>query len=112
MDTLRKVYETLSFRNVKTYIQSGNVIFTSKETNTDKLETKIASQIEKEFGFNIPMIVLTADSLKDIVINNPLADNEKSFLHIVFLSDEPMHFEQEVFIERNYLTKKLYLVRM
>ena len=96
MDALRKLYEGLGFQHVRSYIQSGNVIFTGDDVELCKLEQRISQQIEKDFGFEAPVIVLTVDKLKDIIENNPfLADPNKdlSFLHVTFLSSTPNRFD-------------------
>ena len=59
MAALRKTYEKLGFRNVTTYVQSGNVIFTGNEIDLSELEQKISQEIEKDFGYEVPVIVLT-----------------------------------------------------
>lgn len=41
MADLKQLFETMGYKDVKTYIQSGNVVFTSKEQNTDNLESTI-----------------------------------------------------------------------
>ena len=46
MEAIRKMFEELNFKNVKTYIQSGNVVFQSKEINSDKIEKKISKKIQ------------------------------------------------------------------
>lgn len=58
MDALKKAYENLGFRNVTTYVQSGNVIFSASETEPEKLEKIIYNRIEKDFGFEVPVTVL------------------------------------------------------
>ncbi len=50
METLREVFSSLGFENVKTYINSGNVIFETVETAGKELAAKIESAIEKEFA--------------------------------------------------------------
>ena len=91
MDALRKMYENLGFRNVTTYVQSGNVVFTSNGIEINALEQTISRQIEKDFGFDVPVIVLMADNLKQIIDNNPFAKNpnkDPAFLHVTFLSSK------------------------
>ena len=98
MDALKKMYENLKLENITTYVQSGNVIFSSSETDPRKLENKIGKQIEKEFGFDVPVIVLTAKTLEYIVKHNPLARDTKkdiSFLHVTFLADQPKTFDKK-----------------
>ena len=99
MDALRKMYENLGFQSVKTYVQSGNVIFKSKDFKIAGLEQTISRQIKKDFGFDVPVIVLTIDKLKKIIENSPFSKDlskDASFLHVTFLSSKPKSFEREV----------------
>lgn len=103
MDALKRMYEKLNFENVQTYVQSGNVIFSVKETDTKVIEKIILSQIEKEFGFDVPVIVLSAKTLETIIENNPFTkDNSKEpqFLHVTFLADNPAEFNKEKIVEK------------
>jgi len=97
MDALKIMYEGMGFENVHTYLQSGNVIFTDEEKDSKKLEGKISSQIKNEFGFDVPIIILSKEKLQDIVEQNPLSkDHQKdeSFLHFTFLADEVMDYDE------------------
>jgi len=92
MKALQELYENLGFSNVRTYIQSGNVVFGSKSEDTGKLEKIIASAILKNFEFEVPIIVLKRDELNYITSQNMfLTQREKdiSKLHVTFLSKEP-----------------------
>lgn len=92
MDALRKLYEDLGFHNITTYVQSGNVIFSGNNVNPNELAQIIAKQIETDFGFDVPVIVLTIDNLKQIIDSNPFlkdSDKDTTFLHITFLSSNP-----------------------
>ena len=96
MDALRKMYESLGFHNVTTYLQSGNVIFTSNDIELCQLEQRISLQIEKDFGFDVPVIVFTFDKLKYIIENNPFTkepDKDPASLHVTFLSSKPDNFD-------------------
>lgn len=91
MELLRQMYEQLHFNNVRSYIQSGNLVFEAKETATKKLATLIAKEIQNKFGFKVPVLVLKKKELMHIIQNNPfLKDKEKmpNFLHVTFLSSE------------------------
>lgn len=73
-------------------MQSGNVVFTSHTTKPEELAQTIARQIKKDFGLDIPVIVLSLAKLKDIIQHNPfVADSDKNitFLHVTFLSSKP-----------------------
>lgn len=92
MDNLRKTFQKQGFENVTTYIQSGNVVFGT--TATSQLAAKIAEAIKTDFGFDVPVIVLTAAELKTITENNPMNDGtrDEAFLHITFLAENPVAF--------------------
>lgn len=103
MAALKKMYENLNYENIKTYVQSGNVIFSSKEHDSKKLEVIISSAIKNEFGFEVPVIVLTVKILKTVIDNNPFAKDEikdHSFLHVTFLADHPTQNHKEDIIEK------------
>ena len=56
MSRLKKLFEDHGYKNVKTYINSGNIMFESPEL-LSSLQSKIKSIIEREFGFNIPIVL-------------------------------------------------------
>ena len=92
MDALRQLYSDLGFENVKTHIQSGNVVFHYKQTENKILADKIEKEITKTFRFEVPVLVIDLGEMKQIVNENPfIKDSLKdiSFLHITFLSDKP-----------------------
>lgn len=92
MADLKQLYAGLGFFNIQTYIQSGNVIFQSAKAYPHELELKIANQINQEYSFDVPVIVMETSVLQDIIFSNPfVADPEKdeSFLHITFLLSDP-----------------------
>jgi len=96
MDALRKSYENMGFQNVKTYVQSGNIIFTCNHFEIKDLEQKISRQIEQDFGFEVPVIVLTIEKLKQVIENNPFLkdpDKDQSFLHVTFLASKPVQYD-------------------
>ncbi len=99
MDALSKMYESIGFKNIKTYVQSGNVVFASEENDLKKLEKIISSQIETEFGFNVPVIVFDTKTLETIIENNPFSKDsskESVFMHVTFLAESPKEFDKEV----------------
>jgi uncharacterized protein (DUF1697 family) len=103
MDALRKMYESLGFSGVTTYVQSGNVVFSGRDVETEKLETKITQQIKKDFGFDVPVIVLTTDMLQQIIDNNPFSKDqskEPTFLHVTFLSSKRKAYDFKVIEEK------------
>lgn len=92
METLRKALETLDFKNVSTYIQSGNILFQSNEESIPKLEKQIVDLIFKHFSFDVPVTIVTPNDLKKIVRENPYADEkitDPAQPYVSFLSEIP-----------------------
>ena len=91
MADLRSVLSEIDLENVKTYIQSGNIYFESKEKDYRKLETKITNLILDKFGHEVPVMVRQSKELKSIFENNPYLSEEEDLrmIHVAFLSDAP-----------------------
>jgi uncharacterized protein (DUF1697 family) len=108
MEKLREVFGSLGFVNVKTYIQSGNVIFETDETVENRIAAKIEDAVEREF-FKTKVMVRSLDEIKDAVENNPFAAeefNEKLF-HLVFLSEKLSAEKAEMLLSNNNENEKL-----
>lgn len=93
MDDLKSLYDHLQFKDVKTYIQSGNVIFKSDEKLSDaELAKKIEDEIFKKYKFQVPVIIRSEDEMEKIISANPFL-KEKNIdpkkLHVTFLSKIP-----------------------
>ena len=58
MAELKKGFEELGFEEVKTYLNSGNVIFSSDKEDVEKLKKQIETMINEQFGFEIPVFVI------------------------------------------------------
>jgi uncharacterized protein (DUF1697 family) len=92
MDDLKAVYESLKLRDVRTYVQSGNVVFTSDEREFGKLVGRIERAIEKTFGFHSDVVVRTASEMRNVVARNPFAKRrgiEPAKLVVTFLAADP-----------------------
>jgi uncharacterized protein (DUF1697 family) len=92
MDALRDLCGSLDLLDVQTYVQSGNVVFRTKERNLSALATKIRSGIEKKFGFSPEIILRSTSDLRGVIARNPFAkmkDIEPGKLLVDFLSSEP-----------------------
>jgi uncharacterized protein (DUF1697 family) len=90
MERLRASLEALGFDEVRTYIQSGNVVFKAAKQSADGLAKKIADKILRDFGFPVPVLIRAADEMSAAVKANPFlkdAGNNESKLHVTFLSD-------------------------
>lgn len=71
MTELKQLFLIEGFKNVTTYIQSGNVIFNTTENSKIKLEQSITNSIKNQFGYTINLIVLTKKELETVFNNNP-----------------------------------------
>ncbi len=79
--------ENEEFKDVKTYIQSGNIGFDYNETKPSFLEIKIKKIIENQYGFDVPTIVLTGKEVENVINNFPFGDVENT--HVTFLQTIP-----------------------
>ena len=88
MVELRNLYESLNLADVETYLQSGNVVFDSTEQEVSKLVESIEAQIEKSFGYAVPVFIRDTNDFQRIIGTNPFL-NEKiedsAKLHVTFL---------------------------
>jgi uncharacterized protein (DUF1697 family) len=93
MEKLRACCEGAGFRDVKTYIQSGNVALRADRISSSALETKLAERIVDDFGFSSTVIARTLEEMKAVIEGNPLLKADKGLdpakLHVVFLADKP-----------------------
>ena len=93
MKDLKVLFEKMGLSKVDTYIQSGNVVFESdqKESSAD-LEMRIQQAIAETFGFDVPVIVRTADEWAMSIGNNPFwkeKDADIDRLHLTCLKEVP-----------------------
>lgn len=91
MERLRAIFADAGCRSIRTYIQSGNVVFEAPPAVAERLPTAVPDLIEEELGFRVPVVVRCAAELEDVVAGNPFgaATAEAGILHVVFLADEP-----------------------
>ena len=71
MAELRQGFERLDYTEVKTYLNSGNVIFSSNEADTIKITRRIEEMIKNQFGLDIPVFVISREELEDILYHAP-----------------------------------------
>jgi uncharacterized protein (DUF1697 family) len=71
MAELRHCFESLGYTNVKSYINSGNIIFDTNEQDIAKLIKKCEQAIEDVFGFHVICCVITASELHDALKHAP-----------------------------------------
>ena len=86
MSELRALVESLGHRDVSTFIQSGNVLFTTSKKIT---ATTLERAIDKELGVDITVVLRTASELETVVKANPFKDVDLSKLHVGFMANKP-----------------------
>lgn len=86
MTELRALVESLGHTDVSTFIQSGNMVFTTRRSVTPRsLETAIG----RRFGIDITVVLRTLHELNGIVEANPFASVDPSKLHVGFMAQKP-----------------------
>lgn len=76
MTDLKRVFETLGFARVETFIASGNVVFDTKATNLAALEAKIEAALKKAFGYEVATFLRTDEELARIAQHEAFAATE------------------------------------
>ena len=92
MDNLRRLFSSMGFTGVETFIASGNVIFESPSKSSAKLETTIEAALEKALGYHVGVFLRSPDELSELA-RHPLVSGEKvptgSSLYVGFLRADP-----------------------
>jgi len=97
MAELKNVLEALGLKVVKTYIQSGNVLFRSDET-VERIQVKIEKEITRVWGFDVPVVLRSAGEWEQLMRDCPFSDEEikvaeqasgKESLYISFMAIAP-----------------------
>lgn len=78
LEVLDDIFLSLGFSEVKAYIQSGNVVFSSAEKNISDLRTRIEEELTHTFGYKISVIIKTMPQIEEIILNNPFGPYEKA----------------------------------
>lgn len=89
MADLRILFEKLNFKNVQTYIQSGNVIFHSNKETVELLEKKIKDEILAEYGYEVSVLVKTHSEIQNVLNKCPFTDDKKANSYFIILHSIP-----------------------
>ena len=90
MKQLKALFEDLGMTGVRTYINSGNVIFSTTTRGRAQLTTLIENDLARSFGFKIKVVVRDLKSMKALVSSIPKhwADDKSMRCYVMFLCDE------------------------
>ncbi|MFD2563103.1 DUF1697 domain-containing protein [Aquimarina rubra] len=102
MADLKEMLEKLGFSDVVTYIQSGNIVFRDASGNIDLLETKIQTAIKNRFDFDVPVLIMTHNTLNEIFQKNPYTkrlesgeiDDKKMYFMLLCDQPDPLAVEE------------------
>lgn len=91
MKELVGLFEDVGALEVRTYIQSGNVVFAPGSTSVAELQSELERAIEARFGFDVPVVMRTVEALREAVSHNPFVATgaDPRHLHMGFLADAP-----------------------
>jgi uncharacterized protein (DUF1697 family) len=91
MKELAGMFVAAGCRDVTTYIQSGNVVFSADAKVVAGLGSLIAARVKERFGLRVPVVLRTAAEINAVISGNPFlkAGEGEEMLHVSFLADEP-----------------------
>ncbi|MEO8878119.1 MAG: DUF1697 domain-containing protein, partial [Polyangiaceae bacterium] len=98
MKTLIGLFEKAGCSDVKTYIQSGNVVFSASPDLAKRMSVVIEKEIERRFRISVPVVIRSSEDIHAVVNGNPFlkAGVDPARLHVVFLADAPTAKQAEI----------------
>jgi uncharacterized protein (DUF1697 family) len=103
--TLKDIFERSGLEDVYVYINSGNVLFSTKE-NKDTVTKKIENEVKKEIGVQVPVIIIKQQEIKRIVsiVPNKWCNDDEQRTDVAFLFPEidKMSIIEKLPIDRDY----------
>jgi uncharacterized protein (DUF1697 family) len=94
MDKLKGLFESLGFKNVKTILNSGNVIFEAPAKDTETLTRRIEDALSKAFSFEIDVVLRTYEQIIPLIESMPFKSvkvTSDTRLYVTFISDADKH---------------------
>jgi len=102
MEALRQIFTNSGLGRVSTYIQSGNVLFESPETNADALTSFIENRLLESLGYAVTVVLRTSSALSNTILHTPfngiMVDKTRQ-IYVSFLSAVPDPNRQKAFLE-------------
>jgi uncharacterized protein (DUF1697 family) len=97
MPELKKGFEELGFKSVSTYINSGNVVFTSDNTEELGLKKICEDMIARKFSLTIPVVVISQKTLVEVIANAPMWwDTDKAYVTYAIFMIPPMTVDEVI----------------
>jgi len=115
MEDLKALLDKMDFDDVKTYIQSGNIVFKTGDTFTDaELTQRIQQSITSRYNFYVPVFLRTREEMMRIVKDNPFLkerDNNPDWLYVTFLSENPRQSDRDAISKYDFSPERFLVVR-
>jgi uncharacterized protein (DUF1697 family) len=102
MSDLKELYKSLGYENVVPFIQSGNIVFTSDDTDVTRLQKHIEESFEQKFGFHSDVFIRSSAELQQVIEQNPFQnqpDKESKWVVVTFLAERPGETAQEALLK-------------
>ena len=111
MADLRTHLSELGYGNLQTYIQSGNIVFSSAEEDAAVLEGQIHEKIKEKYGFEVPVLVLQPEDFTAVLDRNPMQEerHDRKRLYVTFLASEPVPEKKAKLSELDYSPEEYVL---
>ncbi|HET6506154.1 MAG TPA: DUF1697 domain-containing protein [Baekduia sp.] len=108
MADLRGAFAELGFTDIKTYVNSGNVVFSGRKASLAKVERAIAGVC----GWDVPVVLRTQDELADVLEANPLGDvADNASRHLVLFADAPIDAAKASDLDADALAPEAFAIR-
>ena len=109
MADLRTMLESIGLKDVQTYIQSGNVVFTSSEGKN--LSEKISEAIKREYGFEVPVLIKKASEMEQIIKACSFSGEKKEKSYFTLLFEIPSEENIEKTNKLNYPNEEFKITK-
>ena len=107
MSEVKLMCAALGFKNVKTYIASGNIVFEAEQDEAT-IRTSLGAEVEKFLGKPIPVFIRTAEELSSLLHENPFPNVEANKHLVILLDETPNH---DIGFNAKHHTDELIAVR-
>ena len=107
MKDLAAFFTAAGAKDVRTFINSGNVVFAAPDAKVPAIATKVRASIEERFGFDAPIVFRTGAELTKIVRANPWPGDD--FVHVTFFADAPKKKQLELLEPKRHESEELLL---
>jgi len=107
MVDLKALFESIGFKEVRTYIQSGNVIFLAEESSS--LAETISNAIFKKYGWEVPVLVRTATEIEAILTNCPFSEEKKIKSYFTLFQEIPSEENMQEIVNLNFPGEEFHI---